>query len=82
LKILVGRYRCAAVGNLEETAYVEDGGIGSFGVRASYEAKGYKPAFDDLPPDFLGHCPYVGRAYERREKNHSDVDFGCADHRV
>jgi hypothetical protein len=36
---------------LEETAYVEDGGIGSFGVRASYEAKGYKPAFDDLPPE-------------------------------
>lgn len=50
-KTPVGRYRCPAVGNLEETAYVEDGGIASFVKRSDYEAKGYSPPFDQLPTE-------------------------------
>jgi hypothetical protein len=45
----VGRYRCPAVGNREEEAYVEDGTIGSFVPRSRYEDRGYTPPFDKLP---------------------------------
>lgn len=47
----IGRYRCPAVGSMDETAYVEDGGIASFVERSSYEERGYEPPFDTLPTE-------------------------------
>lgn len=50
-KMPVGRYRCAPVGTHGERAYVEDGGVGSFVERTSYEGKGYQPPFESLPTE-------------------------------
>jgi hypothetical protein len=44
-----GKYRCAAIGTLEATAYVEAGGASSFVAEAVYRTHGYSPEFDVLP---------------------------------
>jgi hypothetical protein len=46
-----GKYRCAAIGTLEASAYVESGGASSFVAEAAYRAHGYTPEFDALPTE-------------------------------